>query len=303
MSVHAVKIFLKVAQLGSMRNAALQLGLTPSAVTKALQRFESEHGCKLTESSGNTFQLTPLGTSLLPLAERFVQGEKAIADCIRRHEGHEEHSVAVQCSESFGAYHMPKALVYFSGRHPSIRLECSLCHNDESLRNTLEMKNDLSIVSAPAGHPELETIPLFTESLVFIIPSDKAYAAIQGDDPWRLHGKSAIVHEKGAFPRKAFEQFMRETGIHCPIRMELSNNEAIRQSVLAGLGIALVSPAVVHDDIATGRLRPLAIKHPVLQRTYCIVLNRSRHHSRSVLEFVESLRSWSSEFITDSHWP
>ena len=295
MSNQAKKLFLKVAKLGNIRLAAEESELTPSAVIKAIHRFESERNCKLIQMNGAMPKLTMLGEALLPLAERMLQSEKAIDDCIARFTGQDEDVVTVHCSESFGAYHLPGALVYFSSRHPNLRIECSLRHNNESLQGTLDMRNDLSIVSLSESHAEIDVIPLFSENLVFIVPCDPAYDAIQSGEPWRLNGKPAIVHEKEAFPRRAFEQFLRETGIECPIRMELSNNESIRQSVLAGLGIALVSPAVVRDDVSAKRLRTIEIKHPSMRRSYGIAMHRGRHHTRAVKLFVDSLVAWASD--------
>lgn len=292
MSIHIMRIFLKVHELGNLRMAADALGLTSSALTKALHRFENEKNCKLFLNSGKKMQLTPLGFSLLPYAERLVKSAQIMEDCLDRHTGREFAAVTINCSESFGAYYLPKALVLFSRRYPDIRLECTLCHNDDSLLATVEMRNDLSIVSNMAAHPDIEQIPLFTERLVFIVPNTEEYARVCSAEPWRLHGKPAIVHEKESFPRRAFEQYVRESGVNCPIRMELSNNEQIRQSVLAGLGVALVSAAVAADDVAAGRVRIVDPHHPAMERSYVIAMHRSRFHSPSVLTFVDELVEW-----------
>jgi DNA-binding transcriptional LysR family regulator len=291
-----MNIFLKVHQFGSIRMAAEACNLTPSAVAKAIHRFEIDRNCKLFHTRGNSVLLTPLGHALLPFAERLIKSELALNDCLDRHTGQDTDVVTIHCSESFGAYYLPSALVLFAKQHPEIRIECTLSHNNDSLRSTLEMRNDISVVSNMEKHADIDMIPLFTDRLVFIVPNTEEFAKITTDELWRLHGKHAIVHEKDSFPRRAFEQFVRDARIQCPIRMELSNNEQIRQSVLAGLGIALVSSAVVQEDVKAGRIRMIDPQKSMMERTYVIAMHRTRFHSKSVHQFVDTLVDWSRSF-------
>ena len=146
MNLNALRIFQKTMHCASRSDAASALGLSPSAVTKALHRLEEEIGCDLFQSDAQGHHPTYLANAILPLVNQLFLCEEALEDCVARYLGHSEDSVTVQCSESFGAYHFPQAMIYFASRHPEYQIECTLCHNEEALRNTLTLNNDLSIV-------------------------------------------------------------------------------------------------------------------------------------------------------------
>lgn len=294
MNLNAFYILHLVVSHGSMKSSANALGITPSAVTKAIRRMEAELGVKLLENSGSSVHATEIGQELAMIARQLESCQKDLQQSLDAHLGNSPRHIVLHCSESFGAYHFPEAVLHITQTLPDLHISSTNVHNDEAYSNTLARRNDLSIVSFPAEHEELLLQNLFSEEMVFIVPPGHELATKENLKPWDLHNKWMITHERGSFPWKAMKRFQEEHGFQCKERMQISSNETIRKAAQNGLGIGLVSPRVVQEDIANGSLIVLPIHSPHLVRTYYSVIRKDRLQSNALILFMKALETWIS---------
>jgi DNA-binding transcriptional LysR family regulator len=292
LNLHQLRIFWTASRERRLKSAAELLGLTPSAVTKSIRRFEDEVGVKLVASTGHTFLLTNAGEALASCADQIFRHETMAEKVLERYRSSRDGSLVVHTSETFGAYHLPEVLMDFGFKNPDVRIEANLIHNQQAWQSTLSLQNDCSIVSGEVEHPDLEVLPLLKEPLILIAPQDHPILDHSPIQLWHLHGQEMLVHEQGSFPRRALEEIAEKHGFDYKIRMELSNNEAIKCGVKRGLGLALISPYTVRRELESQEVVRVEIPEIKVFRTYSLVLHRERYRTESLQEFVRHLQSW-----------
>src|SRR5205085_3034185 len=109
---------------------------------------------------------------------------------------------------------------------------------------------------------------------VLIASPEHRLARARGLSRRDLAGEAFLFREKGSGTRSLFDDFIGDTHIRqVPMGMELGSNETIKQAVMAGLGIALISAHTIAAEIADG---PLATLHfeglPILRQWYVVHL-------------------------------
>src|SRR5206468_9928738 len=104
-----------------------------------------------------------------------------------------------------------------------------------------------------------------------------------------------LVREAGSATRQVAERALQHAGVKVGTSMELGHTEAIKQAVMAGLGVALVSVHAVRGDVASGRLRALRLKGVRIRRHFHVIHNEARTLGASARAFIGLLETASEE--------
>jgi DNA-binding transcriptional LysR family regulator len=97
------------------------------------------------------------------------------------------------------------------------------------------------------------------------------------------------MREEGSATRRVTERALQRAGIKLQVTMELDHTEAIKQGVMAGLGVALVSTYAVRGEVATGRLHLLRLRGLRIQRHFHVIHHEARRVTASARAFMELL--------------
>jgi DNA-binding transcriptional LysR family regulator len=151
---------------------------------------------------------------------------------------------------------------------------------------------DLGVVG---GHPlrlgeECVAAGLLDE-LVLIMPPSHPWARRREIQPSLLEGERLLVREEGSATRQVTERALQRAGGHIKASMELGHTEAIKQAVIAGLGIAFVSIHAIRGELVVGRLRAIRLKGLRIRRHFHIIHNEARTLSTSARAFIELLKT------------
>jgi DNA-binding transcriptional LysR family regulator len=125
--------------------------------------------------------------------------------------------------------------------------------------------------------------------LVLVAPPSHPLAGKRRIDPARLRQEPFILREPGSGTRLTMERFFAEQGFNATNRLEVGSNEAIKQTVAGGLGLAVLSATTVVSELALGELVKLDVKGFPLIRRWHVVYPRGKRLSPAAQAFKQWL--------------
>jgi len=298
-SLKDIAAFVRVAELGSFKDAAFDLHLTPSALTQRLQKLEDAFGARLVERTTRFAALTAVGTAFLPSARRLLdQFDRSISDLedvIAARGGH----VTIASLISAATYVLPGALARFSAAHPEVRVrlldDAEREIADYVRRGEAEFAIDM-FASKPTEDPDLEHVAIARDPFVLACRPDHVAA---GGGPIELEAL-ADLPTVALGPRSGTSRLLSE---HTPgraatlnWRYEVQHLTTMIGFIEAGIGVGVI-PRMALRALAGRELtyRPLATEE--LTRTIVMTTRRGASLSPSALR----LKTFVLEEFRDGH--
>ena len=253
-SLRQLQVFEAVARHSSYTRAAEELFLTQPTVSMQIKKLETDIGVSLTELVGRKLSLTEAGrvlhSSSREILSTLSRFEMLIDDQKGLHSG--ELRIAVVSTANYFA---PRLLGKFCNDYPNINVMLEVTNREHILERMNQNLDDLYIVGKPPRTSQLEFQPYLPNPLVVIAPTTHKLAGRKKLSFAEIIEEPFIIRERGSGTRIATEQVFENAGQTINVRMELGNNESIKQGVSAGLGIAVLS---LHT-ITSGDLNDLTI--------------------------------------------
>ncbi|MCY1517721.1 HTH-type transcriptional activator CmpR [compost metagenome] len=298
LTLRQLNIFEAVARHLSCTRAAEELHLSQPAVSMQLKQLEDNIGLALFEQLGKKLYLTEAGRQLhhysRSIAQQLQEAEE-VFNCMKGL-GHGHLSVSVASTANYFA---ARLLSTFSRRHPDVQLNLDVTNRENLLRQLEDNQRDLVIMGKPP-EDEIDVVgEAFMENpLVVIAPADHPLRGQKRIPLTALLDKSFVVREQGSGTRSAMERFFEGHGIALKVAMEMTSSEAIKQAVVAGMGLGIVSIHTLELEITTERLVILDVEgFPILRHWY-IVHRREKRLSPIAQAFKEYVLNEASNI-----WP
>lgn len=289
-----LEAFCKIVELKSFSRAAEALRLTQPTVSGHIQTLEGELGLKLLDRLGREVVPTKAGQVLYGYAEKILRLRDEATQAMGSLKGDIRGRLEIGASTIPGTYILPPHLKAFTDRFPEVTVAIRIGDSRAVARDVLEREVEVGIVGAKPQSAKLLSEPLSRDELILVVPPDHPWAERESVDIGELRGQPFVMREEGSGSRKRFEQALRAAGLsmrELTGAAEFETNEAIKQAVASGLGVAVISNLAAADEQERGRLRTLPLKGTALQRTFYVILRRGAHLSPASEAFLEFLRS------------
>ena len=235
-----LQLFRALAATGSVSGAAREAGVTQPTASVHLRELSEEVGLPLYEVIGRTVHLTEAGRELEATARAMHHEWEAFEQKVAALKGTERGKLRVAVV-STAKYFVPRLLGGFCAAHPGVDVALEVLNRDgvvERLRRNLD---DLCIMSRPPTDLALEDKVFLPNPLVAICPKGHPLARRRGIELRALAGERFIFREEGSGTRLATEEHFRSHRFRPQVRLVLGSNEAIKEAVAGGLGVAVVS--------------------------------------------------------------
>ena len=269
-TLHQLKVFEVVARHGSFTRAAEELFLTQPTVSIQVKQLTKAVGLPLFEQVGKRLYLTDAGRELLTtcreIFDRLDQFEMTVANFKGLKQGRLR-LAAVTTTK----YFVPRLLGPFCQRYPGIDVEFQVTNHEGLVARLSENLDDLYILSQLPEHLDISYHAFLENPLVVLAPIDHPLAHEKNIPLKRLVDEPFIMREPGSGTRSSVQKLFDEQGISVRVRLELGSNEAIKQAIIGGLGISVLS---LHTLGLEGRSDKLAILDvegfPIRRQWYAI---------------------------------
>lgn len=293
-TLRQLRAFRALLHAGTTKGAAEALHVTPPAITLQMRELEALVGAPLIERRPQGVETTAVGAELLEAATRIEALLADTADMIEQLRGLEGGRVAVGVI-STAKYFAPKALAAFSREHPGIEMQLAIGNREETIEGLASFDLDLAIMGRPPRGFAVEQTEIGDHPHVIIASPDHVLAGRCRIALRDLTGETFLLREPGSGTRTVFEELLSSAGMDRATGMEIGSNETIKQAVIAGLGIALISAHTCSAEIADGRLAVLDVEGLPVRRRWFIV----KRTDKRLLPAAEAMWTFLADHVQD----
>ncbi|MGA0006464.1 MAG: LysR family transcriptional regulator, partial [Burkholderiaceae bacterium] len=253
LTLHQLRIFQAVAAHNSFARAAEALHLSPPTLSLQVKQLANTVGQPLFEQLGKKIFLTAAGQTLADAAMDISKRVDLLAEDLSALQGVERGRLKLAILTTV-KYTLPKLLGGFCAAHPGIEVSMVVGNRENLLQRLARNDDDLYIMGQPPEHMELICEDFADNPLVLVAPPNHPLAAQTAIAPDALNGAPFIMREPGSGTRLTTERFFTEAGVEVVNRLEVGSNEAIKQTVAGGLGLAVLSATTVVSELNLGEL-------------------------------------------------
>ena len=243
----------------------------------------------LVEQIGKKVFLTQAGHELNATCAEWLQTwerfEQTIADLKGMQQGRLRISAVTTTK-----YFMPRLLGPFCSQFPNIDISLEVVNRDGLLERLSRNQDDLYIMGVPPEEIDVEAEPFLDNPLVALAPASHPLAKQKRIPFKRLGQEKFLMRERGSGTRITMERLFAERDTPLNILMELGSNEAIKQAVAGGLGLALISQSTLSMDVNRKELTTLDVVGFPVMRAWYVLRPKGKQLSVVAEYFLQFLR-------------
>ncbi|KMY85047.1 Cys regulon transcriptional activator CysB [Candidatus Paraburkholderia calva] len=296
LTMRQLQIFVICTRCPSFTRAAEELHLTQPAVSMQIKQLEDAVGLPLFERVARRLTLTEAGERLSHHANRILGEIKDAEDEITSLTQADSGSIAVSIV-SLATYFAPKLLALYSQQFPKVDVHFSVDNRETLLRLLQNNATDLAIM----GRPPLELVttaePLAAHPHLIIAPLTHRLRHAKRFDLHELANDTFLLHEPGSGTRAVAEHVFRQNLFVPSCSVTLGSNETIKQVVMAGMGVSLISLHTLVLELRTGEVAVLDVNGTPVERTWQLVHSRAKQLSPTCLSFRRFLLEHAAPFL------
>jgi LysR family transcriptional regulator, low CO2-responsive transcriptional regulator len=265
-----------VAQAGTIAMAAETLNVTAAALTSRIKHLEEDAQTLLFDRIGGRLRLTDAGQEVVNAATRINLVLNDLDNTLTAIRDKKAGRVTVGVV-STAKYFAPRLIAAFSKQNPRIEVSISVGNRSEIIESLRDYSIDLAMMGRPLLDFDVSSEYFGQHPQVVIGAPDHPLASRKAIDKAELSSESFIVREPGSGTRGIFDYFLGGIVVRQPrIGIEIGSNETIKQAVMAGLGLALISAHTIEAEVAAGRLVVLDVVGLPIMREWFVV-HRADH--------------------------
>lgn len=288
-TLRQLEVFESIARLGSFTRAAEELYLTQPTVSMQIKKLADAVGLPLFEQIGKKMYLTDAGRELQKtcrgIFDHLSHFEMVSADMKGLKTGKLRLAVVTTAK-----YFAPRLLGMFCQKYPGVEVSLKVSNRERVLERLEGNQDDLYILGQPPDEVDVVAEAFLNNPMVVLAPAQHALAHKKKIPLKRIAEEPFLLREPGSGTRIATERIFTEQGLKLKMRMELGSNEAIKQAVIGGLGISVLSSQTLALDALSGQFVILDVQGFPIQRHWYFAYPAGKQLSIVARTFVDYLR-------------
>ncbi|HLJ25225.1 MAG TPA: LysR family transcriptional regulator [Candidatus Angelobacter sp.] len=286
MDFDQLKTFLEVAKLGSFSRAAEKVLRSQPAVSAQIRQLEQEYGQKLFDRNTKSVRLTPAGEVVLDYARQLLALRTTSVQAASDLNGVPTGTLSIGANEGTFLYVLPKVFAEYHRKFPKVRISVYRSFTHKVSEKVEEGAIDLGVLTMPVKSPSLAATPVFRDRILLMVGPRSPLFNHSSVTLEELAQQSLIMPKTGSI-RKLIEKNLRPYREKLNITMELTSVVMIKQFVMDGFGVSLISASFAGKNVQRGEARLLKIEGLDLWRELALVYRKDRSLPLVASSFVE----------------
>ncbi len=296
-TLHQLKVFVEVADQGSITKAAEALHLTQPAVSIQLKKLQDQLEIPIIEVISRKVYLTDFGKEIANASRKILRETDLIQTTRSSYLGLLSGDLKISIV-STAKYIMPYFLTDFLKMHPQVKLTMDVTNKATVLEHLNDNSVDFALVSVLPENLSVEKQDLMSNRLYLVRKATvaKTLPKLNLKD---LQNENFVFREKGSTTRQAMEQFMRSNGITTNRQITLTSNEAVKQAVLAGLGFTVTPLIGIKNELLSGQLQIVNVKGLPITTTWNLIWLKGKNQTPISAAFLTYIEENKEKIIRD----
>lgn len=278
----------------SFSRAAKKMLLTQPALTKNIKNVEDSLGVMVVKRSNTGISLTPEGKILYDYAQRIMKlRDEAKSKITKLHEN-TGGEIYIGASTIPANYILPRVLSAFGKTNPDIRIYVKTADSEEAMNMVLDNEVEIGCIGKKPLNSKLMAETLWKDRLVLIVPKPHHWSKKKSVTLPELSKEPFVIRERGSATRDLFESYLKESKSmnlsQFNIRGELGSSEAIKEAIIAGMGVSVISIHAVERELSQGLLLEVPIQGCTMERNFYLIYKRQfdfRLFHKTFINFIK----------------
>ncbi len=297
LDLHKLEVFYWVAELKSFSLAADHLSLRQPTVSAHIRELEESLGAKILSRERGEIATTSFGRLLLDRAKKLLELKRETLAAVDGFQGKVRGELRVGGSNIPGENILPAKLGTFIRQFPEVKPVLKIGDSASILEEVMEGRVEVGFVGFKGEDRRLTFHRIWRDEMVLVVPKRHPWSRLKSIEIKDLSQVSFISRERGSGTLRSFKSQLARKG-HVPenllnVTMELGSTAAIKEALIAGLGVSILSKKSIQRDAEVGVLKIVPIRGFKLERDFYQVYHRSHLLSPVSLAFVHFLKQHS----------
>ncbi len=282
----------------SFSHAAKRMNLTQPSLTKHIKNLEDLINARVVNRKNRAIPLTPEGRIVYDCAKRLFKMIDEAGEKVLRAGESESGDIYISASTIPATYILPHVLTEFKGKYTAVHCYVKTNDSEETINKVLDDEAEIGFIGKNTGNKKLYAKALWKDRIILTVPPSHPWSGRSDVTLDEVFREPFIIRERGSATRSIMEEYLADnkdqglSGLN--IVCELGSSEAVKEAIIAGLGISLISIHAVKRELESGVLREVPIKEGIIERNIYVIYKRRfplmKHH-KLFMDFIENYRT------------
>ncbi|MGG1573543.1 LysR family transcriptional regulator [Fictibacillus sp. NRS-1165] len=293
MHYDALKTFVTLAEVKNFTKTAEILLMSQPSVSLHVKNLEKEFQTTLFLRSPKLLQITPTGEILYDRAKRMITIYEQTRQDILEHHNSIKGVLKIGASFTIGEYILPALLIDLQKEYPELELQVLIGNTDEIVKSVRMYQVDIGLIEGQTNEKEL-SVHAFMEDELFIVSSNHHELAHKQEVTVSdLQSQPWVTREVGSGTREYLNHVIRSNGLKVKSLLTISSNQGIKETIIKGEGLSLLSRSVIERDVQHNNLTMIKLKNKSFNRTLSYIYSPILQDKKNVKTFINVLnRKW-----------
>jgi len=292
---HQLLVFKEVVEAKNITLASKRLRISQPSISIQIKGLEQEYGARLFDRTNKGVTLTKAGEILYEYSCQAIQTMQEARELINELSRDRHKYVRLGATLTIGEYILPHIIGHLDYISENLDFNVKIANTEIVTQDVLENNIHIALVEGPVREHQAINIETFWhDELALIVPISHPWAKRESVCFEELINERMITREKGSGTRKVMELALAAGGFE-PARLniiaELGSTEAIKQAIIEGLGVTIISVLTVQHECKYSLLKTLSIQGCDLSRPLNLITNRKGFRTEEETMFIELLRN------------
>src|SRR4051812_563789 len=291
MDTRLLRVFCAVAESGSLVVAAGKVHLTPSAISHSLKSLETDLSCRLFERVGKRMVLNQAGEQLLSQIQAPLSALDSAAEAIKRLGKWGHTRLRIAASASACQHILPKVIRELKKQDGALELRIESGDTPRTIELLRSNKVDLALGIAPENSNGLELRPIFRDELMFVFSSSHPWSDGRPITRDEIRAQQFIIYQRASVTATVIDEHFRQLEIVPNVAMEVDSIGAITELLKLNLGVSVIAPWTVEQELTRRALKMRALGSKTLRRQWSVMSLSTRRMTLAEESFCRLCRN------------
>jgi DNA-binding transcriptional LysR family regulator len=295
-TLQQMEVLITLVSESSFSRAAKKMYLSQPALTKNIGNMEACLGTHVVNRSSQGISLTTEGKIIYDYAQRIIKLRNEAKEKIHRLDENTGGDIYLGASTIPATYILPRALSHFIKKHPDICVHIQAADSEETINMVLDKEKEIGIIGKEPHNKKLIAQPLWQDQLILIIPPNHRWCKKKAITIKELLAEPFVIRERGSATRDILEVCLKDSYSVNPGQLnvcaEIGSSEAIKEAVIAGLGVSVISVHAVVRELTQKMLCTASLPGCAITRHFYLIYQHGLELTSLQKVFVDFLKRY-----------